>query len=319
VQNLIKNHLLDLDAARQLVAAHDLDLLELCFGSVSDTLAQLIRTAFVAPPGKRFIVADFSAIEARILAWLARESWRLQVFNSHGKIYEASAAQMFKVPLEAVTKGSDYRFKGKIAELALGYQGAVDALIRMGALTMGLVEEELPKLVKMWRNANPGIVRYWRTVNDAAIEAVDSGQRVKIYPGITFFTENNVLFIKLPSGRRLSYYAPHLVDGKYGPSLRYWGMDQMSKQWRRIDTYGGKLVENITQAIARDCLAEALIALDDKGYWVVMHVHDEVVIETPDDRGSLEEVNEIMSRPIPWAKGLPLTADSYETKYYRKD
>lgn len=324
VQNLPKNQLEDLDAARKLVAANDLELLDLCFGNVPDTLSQLVRTAFVAPDGKRFIVADFSAIEARVLAWLAREGWRLQVFNSHGKIYEASAAQMFKVPLEAVTKGSDLRQKGKMSELALGYQGGPDAIIRIEISNKTpedkrIPEEELPKLVKIWRNANPGIVKYWRTVNDAAIKAVDTGQKVTIYPGIKFFTENNVLFIELPSGRRLSYYAPHLVDGKYGPALRYWGMDQTTKQWKRIDTYGGKLVENITQAIARDCLAEALLALDDKGYWIVMHVHDEVVLEAPEGWGSCEEVDEIMSRPIPWAKGLPLTADSYETKYYRKD
>lgn len=320
VQNLPKNQLNDLDLARGLVAANDLELLDLCFGNVPDTLSQLVRTAFIAPAeGARFIVADFSAIEARVLAWLARETWRLDVFNSHGKIYEASAAQMFKVPLESVTKGSDLRQKGKVSELALGYQGGPDALVRMGALTMGIDEEELPRLVKMWRNANPGIVKYWRQVNDAAVDAVRTGGRFSVYPGIKFFTGNDVLFVELPSGRRLSYFRPRIVEGKFGPALMYWGMNQVTKQWQAIDTYGGKLVENITQAIARDCLAEALIALDDKGYRVVMHVHDEVVIEAPAGSGSLQEVNDIMGRPLPWAKGLPLTADSYETKYYRKD
>lgn len=319
VQNLPQNHLSDLDLARRLVKDNDLELLEMLFGNVPDTLSQLIRTAFIAPEGHRFIVADFSAIEARVIAWLAGERWRLQVFATHGKIYEASASQMFKVPIESVTKGSDLRQKGKVSELALGYQGGPNALIKMGALKMGIQENELPKLVKMWRNANKAIVSFWDVVNDAAIAAVE-GTPTSIQHGIKFFTDKNVLFIELPSKRRLSYIAPKLIPNKFGGvSLTYEGMDQTTKQWGKQDTYGGKLVENIVQAIARDCLAESMIRLSDAGYNIVMHVHDETVSEMPYGKGSLAEVNEIMGRPIPWAKGLPLKADSYETTYYKKD
>lgn len=320
VQNLPQNHLVDLELARESVKSGDLELVEMLFGNVPDTLSQLIRTAFVAPEGYRFIVADFSAIEARVIAWLAGEKWRLDVFNTHGKIYEASAAQMFKVPLESVTKGSPLRQKGKVSELALGYQGGPGALISMGALKMGLSEEELPKLVAMWRNANKAIVRLWQVVEEAAIVAVTTGEPVQIMHGIRFNVERGILFIKLPSGRRLSYLSPAMKPGKFGKEvLTYQGMDQTTKQWKVQDTYGGKLVENLTQAIARDCLAVAMLRVADADYKIVMSVHDEIVIETKDDAGSLEEVNKIMSTPIPWAKGLPLTADSYETKFYKKD
>jgi DNA polymerase len=319
VQNLPQNHLSDLDLARRLVKDNDLELLEMLFGNVPDTLSQLIRTAFIAPEGHRFIVADFSAIEARVIAWLAGERWRLQVFATHGKIYEASASQMFKVPIESVTKGSDLRQKGKVSELALGYQGGPNALIKMGALKMGIQEDELPKLVKMWRNSNKAIVSYWDIVNDAAIAAVE-GTPTTIQHGIKFFTDNNILFIELPSKRRLAYIAPKLVPDRFGGmSLTYEGMDQTTKQWGKQDTYGGKLVENIVQAIARDCLAESMIRLTDANYKIVMHVHDETVSEMPYGKGSLAEVNEIMSKPIAWAKGLSLKADSYETTYYKKD
>ncbi len=319
VQNLPQNHLEDLDLARQCVALNDLDLLELLFGNVPDTLSQLIRTAFVAPRGYKFRVADFSAIEARVIAWLAGERWRMQVFATHGKIYEASAAQMFKIPIETVTKGSELRQKGKVSELALGYQGGPNALIKMGALKMGIAEDELPKLVKMWRNANPTIVTLWNTVEEAAVEALE-GFPTTIQHGIKFFMDNGLLCIQLPSGRKLMYQNPKLTPGKFDKQMiSYEGMDQTTKQWCRQDTYGGKLVENIVQAIARDCLAEAMIRLYEVGYKIAMHVHDEVVLEVPDGFGSLEEVNEIMGRPIPWAKGLPLKAESYETPYYKKD
>ncbi|MEI8142857.1 MAG: DNA polymerase [Chitinophagia bacterium] len=319
VQNLPQNHLEDLDLARKCVASNDLDLLELLFGNVPDTLSQLIRTAFVAPKGHRFIVADFSAIEARVIAWLANERWRMQVFATHGKIYEASAAQMFKIPIESVTKGSDLRQKGKVSELALGYQGGPNALIKMGALKMGIAEDELPKLVKMWRNANPAIVTLWNTVEQAAIEALEGFPTV-IQHGIKFSLENGLLAIQLPSGRKLMYQNPKLTMGKYDKQLiSYEGMDQTTKQWCRQDTYGGKLVENIVQAIARDCLAESMLRLYEVGYKIAMHVHDENVLEVPDGFGRLDEVNEIMGRPIPWAKGLPLKAESYETLYYKKD
>lgn len=577
VQNLPQNHLSSLDIARDLVLQGDLDTLDILYGNIPDTLSQLIRTAFVAPDGYRFIVADFSAIEARVIAWLAQEKWRLDVFNTHGKIYEASAAQMFKVPIESVTKGSDLRQKGKVAELACiaagqlvltdqglvpienisinhlvwdgtqfvshqglipkgfksvitydgltatpdhlvwiegqkepvqfqhaatsgarllrsangrkairlgenhftgkamekrlersastnamrfvrsrsvvsllqsysrkiqrlpelfktsedpkmvgqtfnirkaamyqsqrsqlsqlrrarnrvqiligagswfmdqrqhrnpyqrsgigsnqqrwalrarkpkicfqgnepsqqafletfdilnagpnnrftvsgvlvhncGYQGGPNALINMGALKMGIAEEELPKIIRQWRNANKKIVQFWDDVNDAAIEAVSNpGSIIKLKLGISFFMERGILFIQLPSGRRLSYLNAKIKEGKFGPVVTYHGMNQTTKQWSVQETYGGKLVENIVQAVARDCLATAMLNLWNDGYEIAFHVHDEVVLQMPVDEGSLEEVNKIMGRPIPWAPGLPLTADSYETFYYKKD
>ena len=320
VQNLPQNHLSDLDLARNIVLDNDAELLKMLYRSVPDTLSQLIRTAFIPSTNHRFIVADFSAIEARVIAWLANEKWRMDVFRTHGKIYEASAAQMFKVPIESVTKGSSLRQKGKVSELALGYQGGANALIKMGALKMGLKEEELPKLVAMWRNANKAIVRLWNDVEAMAIEAVDTGETRYMQHNISCKVRNNILFIKLPSKRELCYYNPKLIEGKFGNmSLVYDGMNQTTKTWGRQDTYGGKLVENIIQAIARDCLAEKMLALDAKGYKIAMHVHDEVVLDTPNGFGSTDEVNVIMSEPIGWAVGLPLTAESYETNYYRKD
>ncbi len=330
VQNLPQNHLKDLDLARNIVAKNDLELLEMLFGNVPDTLSQLIRTAFVAGKGKRFIVADLSAIEARVIAWLAGERWRLDVFNTHGLIYEASVSQMFKVPIETIVyvdkngdkqKGKNYhlRQRGKVAELALGYQGGPNALISMGALEMGIPEEELPKLVKMWRNSNRKIVDYWTTVNDAAITAID-GETNSIKHGIKFEYKRGALVITLPSGRPLYYQNARLVDGKFGgKAIVYEGMNQTSKKWERTDTYGGKLVENIAQAVARDVLADIMLRVDKLGYKIVMSVHDEIVLECPDGFGSCEEINTVMGTPIPWAKGLPLKADSYETNYYKKD
>ena len=317
-QNLPQNHLMDLDLARMIVASNDLDLLQMLYGNVPDTLSQLIRTAFIAPKGNKLIVADFSAIEARVIAWLADEHWRLEVFKTHGKIYEASASQMFRVPITSITKGSDLRQKGKVAELALGYQGGPNALIKMGALKMGLDEKELPKLVKMWRNANPAIVALWAEVEAAAIAAVETGEKQGIRHNISCHVERGILFITLPSGRKLSYMRPKLKEGQYGKqALTYEGMNQTTKQWGIQDTYGGKLVENIVQAIARDCLAEAMIKIDTAGHDIVMHVHDEVVIESTD--GVLEDVLNIMREPIKWAKGLPLDAAGFQTLYYKKD
>lgn len=317
VQNLPQNHLPDLDLARQLVKENDLDLLELLFGNVPDTLSQLIRTSFVAPEGYKFLVADFSAIEARVIAWLAGEKWRLDVFATHGKIYEASAAQMFKVPLAEVDK--KLRQKGKVAELALGYQGGVNALIAMGALKMGLVEDELPAIVAAWRKASPAIVRFWNTAQNAAVNAVE-GHGQTIQHNIKFFIQKGILFIQLPSGRCLSYLRPKLKTNRFGSeAITYEGMDQTTKQWGIQETYGGKLVENIVQAVARDCLAEAMLRLDAAGYKVVIHVHDEVVIEVPESNDCIEEVNKILSAPISWAKGLQLKAESFESTYYKKD
>jgi DNA polymerase len=361
VQNLPRIELKDLDLARETVLDADLDMLGLLFGNVLDTLSQLIRTSFIAPEGHRLIVADFSAIEARVIAWLAGENWRLEVFKTHGKIYEASAAQMFKVPIESIDKSSPLRQKGKVSELALGYQGGPNALVNMGALKMGLEKKELPKLVKMWRNANPAIVNLWAVIDEASIKCVRTKETVKVNHGIEFSLANNILHIKLPSGRKLAYLRPKLkmtmmVFFKFSQdhenfvaeqtttlsekqahffesqgfgeisgepfekqSITYEGMNQTTKQWGIQNTYGGKLVENIVQAIARDCLAVAMLRLHAADYKIVMHVHDEVINEMPYGNGSTEEVNEIMGKPIPWAKGLPLTAESYETLYYKKD
>lgn len=321
VQNLPKNDLPDLDVARQLLVSGQYDILELLFGSVSGVLSQLVRTAFIPSKGCRFIVADFSAIEARVIAWLAGEKWRLEVFRTHGKIYEASAAQMFRVPVESITKASPLRQKGKIAELALGYQGGKGALVQMGALKMGLEEEELPELVASWREANPNIVQFWWEVEKAAISAVREKRTVSLCHGLVFSYESGALFIRLPSGRRLAYVRPRIeTDERFGkPTLTYEGAEQGTKQWGRLKTYGGKLVENIVQATARDCLAEALLRLDSLGYRIVMHVHDEVVLDVPYGFGSVEEVAAIMGEPIAWAPGLPLRADAFETDYYRKD
>lgn len=327
VQNLPGNKMTDLDEARAVVRAGDYETAELLYDNVPDMLSQLIRTAFVPKPGHRFIVADFSAIEARVIAWLAGEQWRLDVFDTHGKIYEASAAQMFNVPLESIGKGSPLRQKGKVAELALGYQGGPNALIAMGALKMGLTEDELPDIVKAWRNANPRIVDLWKNVNDAMESAIQIRKRIAVtrFSGIAkwdFDVEKNMAFITLPSGRKLAYVKPELqphpkFEGKN--LITYMGVDQMSRKWTRLSTYGGKLVENIVQAIARDCLAESLMRLEREGYRVVMHVHDEVVLEVPIGESSAEQVAEIMGEGITWAPGLPLRADAYETDYYRKD
>lgn len=320
LHNLPQNHIDDLDLARQTVLDGDGELLEVLYGNVPDTLSQLIRTAFVAKPGHRFIVADFSAIEARVIAWLADEAWRLEVFKTHGKIYEASASQMFKVPIEEIKKGSPLRQKGKVAELALGYQGGAGALMQMGALKMGLTEEELPGLVDAWRSANPSIVRLWGEVGNAALKAVTAGGSYLVRHGIKFIRRGAFLCIDLPSGRSLYYARPRIATNKFGSrALQYEGMNQTTKKWGIQDTYGGKLVENIVQAIARDCLAMAMRRLEKAGYRIVMHVHDEVILETENGSGSLDEVCGIMGKPIRWAPGLPLRADGYETNYYKKD
>ncbi len=325
LQNLPRNELKDLALARELVKAGDLDTLETMYGSVPDTLSQLIRTAFVGP----FVVVDFSAIEARVIAWLANCTWRLDVFASHGKIYEASAEQMFRLPAGSVDKKSPYRQKGKIAELALGYAGGVGALKVMGALSLGLKEDELEGIKVAWRDANPEIVRLWYAVENAAHRAVlerkpqhlPIGQR----SNLIFSWERGLLFIELPSGRRLAYVKPRIepqdlvrddaVIARAG-ALTYEGTDQRTKRWGRISTYGGKLVENITQAIARDCLREAMLAIAQAGYQQVMTVHDEIVIES--DTG-LDEVLAIMRRPLSWAPGLVLRGDGFVTPYYQKE
>lgn len=319
VQNLPKNVLPDLALARGLLRRGEYELIEMLFDSVPSVLSQLIRTAFIPSHGCRFIVADFSAIEARVIAWLAGEKWRMDVFNGHGKIYEASAAQMFKVPLASITKGNPLRAKGKIAELALGFQGGVNALIKMGALDQGLTEGELKPLVDAWRFANPAIKRFWYDVERAAITAVKEKRSVKLQHGLVFSYESGGLFITLPSGRRLAYVKPRIEpEPKFDKDgITYEGIEQ--GRWCRLKTYGGKLVENIVQAVARDCLAEAMMRLDFLGYRIVMHIHDEVVIDEPLEHDAMANIVRVMGLPIDWAPGLPLQADAFETEFYRKE
>jgi len=323
MQNLPQNQLNDLGYARELIKAGEFDLVDFLYGSVSDTLSQLIRTAFVPSDGNRFIVADFNAIEARCISWLADERWRLDVFKNHGKIYEASAAQMFSAPIESITKGSPLRQKGKVAELALGYNGGPNALIKMGALKMGLSEADLPGLVDAWRSANPRIVRLWKTVNDTAINAVEGKTMIKGPHGLKFIYQPQCLFIELPSGRRLSYRDPVVKPSQkndWGQKVLFYdGVNQTTRKWETTETYGGKLTENIIQSIARDCLAVAMTRISETGYMIVMHVHDEAVIDAPIGFGSVEDVCKIMGHPIAWAPGLPLKASGFEADYYKKD
>ena len=320
-----------IEVARDLVKKQGGDRLKLMYGGIPDTLSQLIRTALVAAPGHVLIDADFSAIEARVISWLAGEEWRLEVFKTHGKIYEASASQMFGVSIERIKKGNpeyELRAKGKVAELALGYQGGPGALINMGALKMGLSEEELPDIVTRWRDANSQIRKLWYDMNDAAINAIQTGQPQQV-KCLTLQTEYNAtngttaLTILLPSGRKLYYVRPELGTNRWDePSIIYYGVDQNTKKWKQIETYGGKLVENCVQAIARDALAENLERLEAAGLPVVFHVHDEVVIDVKpwaDNDTMLKTVTDIMSQPIPWAQGLPLRAEGWVGDFFTKD
>ena len=322
VQNLPQNKLNDLSTARELVKNGEFDLLELAYGSPPFVLSQLIRTAFIPSEGCRFIIADYSAIEARVLAWLAGEDWVLQEFYGDGLIYEATASMMFHVPKDQIKKGgarADLRSKGKVATLACGYQGSTGALIQMGALKSGIPEDELPGIVKRWRKANQNIVHFWYAVEEAAINAVQ-GRPSTLAHGIRFEREADYLFITLPSGRRLAYYKPELrPEPKFDKlGLTYMGVGQ-NRQYCRQKSYGGKLVENITQATARDCLRDAMTALEAAGYRIVFHVHDEVIADMPEGTGSLAEMQEIMGRPLAWAPGLPLRAAGFEAGFYMKD
>ena len=315
MQNLPQNHLSDLSQARALVRTGNREAVKLLYEDIPDTLSQLIRTAFVAPEGKKFIVADFSAIEARVIAWMAGETWRQQVFADGKDIYCASASQMFGVPVEKHGINGHLRQKGKIAELALGYGGAVGALKAMGALDMGLSEEELPPLVQAWRNANPNIVNLWWAVDSAVTEAVQRRTSAKTH-GIRFTYRSGMLLITLPSGRNLTYVKPKIGTNSFGsPCVTYEGIGG-TKKWERLESYGPKFVENIVQATARDILCYAMKALRHTD--IVMHIHDEIVIEA-DPQMSLQAVCEQMGRTPPWAPGLLLRADGYETQFYRKD
>jgi DNA polymerase len=317
VQNLPRNDLQDLNEARGLVKTGNFEMVEALYDSVLPLLSELIRTAFIPKPGCRFIVADFSAIEARVIAWLAGEKWRNDVFAGHGKIYEASASQMFGVPLEQITKDSPLRQKGKIAELALGYGGSVGALKAMGALDMGLSEDELKPLVDVWRTSNPNIIRLWRAVDKAALTAVRERTRTQTH-GIVFDWRSGMLFMTLPSGRNLAYVKPRIGTNRFGSdSITFEGVGN-AKKWERIETYGAKLVENIVQAISRDILCYGMRRLNDLGLPIVMHVHDEVVIEVREGV-SVDEVCREMSKSPPWAEGLLLRADGFECSFYQKD
>ena len=317
IQNLPKNYIPDLELARELVKQGRFEDIELLYDSTPNVLSELIRTAFIPKPGCRFVVADFSAIEARVLAWLSGEQWRLDVFTSHGKIYEASASSMFHVPMEEITKGSPLRQKGKLAELGLGFGGAAGALISMGALDMGLTEDELPPLVAAWRKANPHITQFWWDVDAAAVKAVTEKQKTKA-GRIIFEYKSGILFITLPSGRKLSYVKPRMAVNRFGrDGLTYEGISE-NKKWSRIETYGPKLVENIVQGTARDLLAEAMLRVEKKGYPIVMHCHDEIIAEVPEGIGSVDEMCEIMAVQPAWAEGLPLRADGYSCSFYQK-
>ena len=315
MQNLPQNHLDDLSEARGLVRAGGFDALEMLYEDVPDTLSQLIRTAFVPQENRKFIVADFSAIEARVIAWLAGEKWRQDVFAEGKDIYCASASQMFGVPVEKHGVNGHLRQKGKIAELALGYGGSVGALKAMGALEMGLSEDELPSLVSAWRQANPKIVQFWWAVDRAVMDAVTRKTTTKTH-GIIFSARNGMLFITLPSGRSLAYVKPKIGENRFGGDcITYEGVGG-TKKWERIDSYGPKFVENIVQATSRDILCYAMKTL--RCCSIVMHIHDEVVIEA-DRRMSLRAVCDQMGRTPPWANGLQLRADGYETDFYKKD
>jgi DNA polymerase len=307
----------DIEIARGVVASGDYDLAKMLYESIPNVLSELIRTSFVAAKGKTFVVADFSAIEARVLSWVAQEKWRMDVFEKHGKIYEASAAMMFGVPIETVTKGSDLRQRGKIAELALGYQGSVGA---MGKLDVKMPPDERQELVYKWRKANPRIVKLWQEVQENAIIAIKTQREVQTL-FLNYDCDGNVFTIQLPSGRKLFYQKPRIVINKFGrEAMEFMGIDQAIKKWKAIDTYGGKLVENIVQAISRDLLAYSMQRLDAEGFDMVMHVHDEIICESPehDSKDDLQMMCNIMGEAVPWAKGLPLVADGYVTKFYKK-
>ncbi len=318
VQNLPQNHIPDLALARGLVKRGEFDQVEMLYDSTPGVLSELIRTAFVPKPGFRFIVADFAAIEARVLAWFSGEQWRLDTFQQGGDIYCASASKMFHVPVEKHGQNAHLRQKGKIAELALGYGGSVGALTSMGALDMGLAEEELQPLVDQWRGANPHIVKFWWDVDAAAMKAFRAKTEVRL-GSLCFACRSGMMFITLPSGRRLSYVKPRLMPNRFNrESLTYEGVGE-NKKWSRIETYGPKLTENIVQATSRDLLALAMLRLRNAGFEIVMHIHDEAVVEVPEGVSSVDEICRIMSEAPAWAVGLPLRADGYECEFYRKD
>lgn len=323
LQNLPRNYLEDLDEARETVKEGNMDWLHLMYDNVPDTLSQLIRTAIIPKPNCKFIVADFSAIEARVIAWLANEKWVLDAFREGKDIYCATASKMFGVPVEKRGANSELRQKGKVAVLACGYGGGVEALKAMGGDKLGLTDPELQKIIDDWRAASPNIVKFWHMLDRAAMQCIRSGAPYNVSPRIEFSKRQGHLLVKLPSGRYLVYLNARIGQNRFGSdSIVYDGINQTTGSLDELETYGGKLAENITQAVARDCLAEAMLALEESvaGYPIVAHIHDEVVCEVPDKPGySLEEVVEIMTRNVPWNEGLPLNAAGFESYYYMKD
>ena len=317
IHNLPQNHMEDLELARSLVKEGRYDLIELFYDSTPEVLSELIRTAFVARPGCRFIVSDFSAIEARVMGYLAGESWVMEEFRGAGKIYEQTAAKMFHIPIEEITKGSPYRARGKVASLACQYGGAEGALVSMGALNF-VKEEELKGLVQSWRNANPHIVNYWYEI-DGAVKAAVKERKITTVGKVTVYYQSGMLKITLPSGRVLSYVRPRMTTNRFGSeSVSYEGVGT-NRKWTRIESYGAKFCENIVQAMARDVLAEAMLRLEKSGFDIVCHIHDEVVLEVPEGRSSVEEVNQIMAVCPDWCEGLPLKAAGFESPFYKKD
>lgn len=327
LQNLPRNYLKTLDHAREQIKQKNYDGIRFLYGNVPDTLSQLIRTAFIPTKGNKFVVADFSAIEARVIAWLAGEQWVNEVFATHGRIYEATASQMFHTPIEKIQKGNpeySLRQKGKVATLALGYQGGVPALIKMGALNMGIPEEELPDIVQRWRQTNRRIVGLWYAVEEAALAAMQTAQPQAIY-GLVFALEGDLIYgqtfltVQLPSGRKLFYPKPFLKENQFGKlAVHYYTVGQQTRKWEVTSTYGGKMTENIVQAIARDCLAETLRRIENMNLQVVFHVHDEVIIDAPMSV-TVGEICDLMAEPISWAPGLILKGAGFENNYYMKD
>lgn len=323
LQNLPRNNMKSLDLARNTVLEKDFDSLSLMFNKPAAVLSQLIRTALVSKEGHSFIACDFSAIEARVLAWMAGEEWRLEIFRTHGKIYEASIAAMRGIPIEKVTQ--EQRQEGKVYELALGYQGSIGAMIQFGADKMGMTEEDMKKSVSVWRKTSPSIARFWKLLDTAAVRTVSLRRptRVKLpYLTLIFQMEGETLTITLPSGRKLRYFNAKITEGRFGqPAIKYEGNQPITNVWGFVQSYGGKIVENVVQAFSRDLLAEKMIILDNMGFNIVMHIHDEIVVEELDERAeeALETMEQVMGEPISWAPNLPLKAEGFITKYYKKE
>lgn len=319
LQNLPQNHIPDIDLARETVAAGDFESLELLYGEPAQVFSELVRTAFIPSEGNRFVVTDFSAIEARVIAWLADERWRLDVFENGGDIYCASASRMFKVPVEKHGRNAHLRQQGKVAELALGYGGGPGAIKSMDKGGV-IPEAEIKPIIDQWREASPNITALWKKLERAAKTAIRERKPVKLKHGVAFNYRDDILFARLPSGRSIAYWGAGLYEGNYGDEVRYYGVDQETHKWGLLKTYGGKLTENIVQATARDCLAVKLIEATDRGYEVVAHVHDEMIVDVPrSDTDAARAIDAMMAEPIEWAPGLPLKGGTYECDYYMKD